>query len=307
MEGLSRGENFEGKGFIADTRDSFDYEKIRELIKEKYCFNPSGKVSESPKDIGDLARMEKYFNRKKENMAWDSGRELKRCELKKNLEVEILNLNAQETMNFWLRVEYDFCNKFDEKGKKEEKDSSIPKKRQKRYTVLDFDENDSEKNGGWSREAQDSFRLLKSGIESEKIANQAFKNVLGAETRITNSNTDIGDKVDSIVLTDNAVLLVQIKTKLIALMEKSNTEIIQEINSDFPELEKKEFFKGWKRIKDEIEKNLGDNNKCKMLIKGVWLTIPTEWKNGKGSDCDERLEIRINEWCEKNGIKKAKD
>ncbi len=303
MEGLPRGENFEGKNFIADARDNFDYEKIRELIKEKYCFNPSGKVSESPKDIGDLARMEKYFNRKKENMAWDPGTELKRCELKKNLEVEISNLSAQETANFWLRVEYDFCKKFDEKG---EKDLSIPKKRQKRHTILDSDESDSEKNGGWSREAKDSFRSLKSGIESEKIANQAFKNVLGAETRITNSNTDIGDKVDSIVLTDNAILLVQIKTKLIALMEKSNAEIIQEINFDFPELEKKEFFKGCKRIKDEIEKNLGDNNKNKMLIKGVWFTIPTEWKNGKGSGCDERLEARIDEWCGKNGIKKVK-
>lgn len=301
MEGLPRSENFEGKSFIADARDSFGYENVKKFIKEKYCFNPTGKISESPKDLGDLARMEKYYKSKKENMKWDPDSELKRCELKKNLEVEISNLNAQEMANFWLRIEDDFCRKFDEK---KEKNLLIPKKKQKRRTVLDFNEDDLGKNGDWSSEAKESFRSLKSGIESEKIANQVLKSILRAEARITNSNTDINAKIDSIIFSDNAILLLQVKTKLLALMEKNNTEIVQEVNSDFQELEKKEFFKGYKKIKEEIEKELGDENKDKVLIKGIWLTIPTEWKTGKDSGYNNRLETEISKWCGINGIKK---
>ncbi len=288
-------ENWEKEKFIAEVRDFFDFDRIKDSVKEEYCFKPTGKVSESTKDLGDLARKEKYYNRKKEEMEWSPKDELRRCELKKNLESEILDLNPQEMANFWLKVETIFCDKFDGKEGKEEKNPLPPLKRR---TYLDEEENSNRENTTWSREAKDSFKSLKGGIESEKIARDIFTKVLKAEeSHITNSKTDIEDKIDLVVFFKNVILLLQVKTKMLNLMEKSNTELIREIKSDAEELDKKAFFKGYKKI----EKSLGLENKG--VIKEAWLTIPTEWKTGKGTGYDERLASGISVWCQENIIK----
>jgi len=294
-----REENGEEKKFSGDAKDIVRYEKIKNLARERYCFNPTAKVSESKKDLGDLARMEKYTSSNKESSDWGHDKELRRCQLRKNLLVETLNSNSRETGNFWLRLERFFCEKFDEKINKEKKHQLPPLKRR---TYLDEEEGNDNKNEEYSREAREAFKSLKNGIESEKIINEVFRKVLGAETRITNSEIDIRRKIDSFVFAENAILMLQIKTKISALMEKNKTEIIQEVNFDVEELEKKKFYEGYK----ETEKELGLENKDKVLVKGIWVTIPTEWKTGKGNGYDERLEIAINEWCLKNGIKKVK-
>lgn len=93
---------------------------------------------------------------------------------------------------------------------------------------------------------------------------------------------------------------------MMELMEKNKIEIIQEVNFDNEDSEKRRFFAGSEKNKKEIENMLGFENKNKLPIKAVWFTTPAEWKTGKGKDYDERLKDEASEWCDKNGIKKAK-
>lgn len=307
MEGV-RGENFEGKNFIADARDfsNFDYEKVKNFIEEKYCFKPTIEAGESKKYLGDLARIEKKSVSKKEYSNWDvySKQEFERCGIMKDLLSEVLKKDEQETNDFWFQNEDIFCKNFDGKGRKEEKYMLPPKKRR---TYIDEELNNIKKDIGWSGEAIRLYELLKSGIGSEKIADKVFGEVLGAEALITKSEVDMNDKVDSIIFSKDVILLLQIKTKMMEFMEKNKTEIIQEVNFDAEEPEKRRFFAGSEKIKKEIENMMVSENKTKPQIKALWFTIPTQWKIGKGKGYDERLEEKVKEWCEENGIKKAKD
>ena len=114
------------------------------------------------------------------------------------------------------------------------------------------------------------------------------------------------DKIDSIIISKDIILLLQIKTKMMEFMKKNKDKIIQEVGFGAEGLEKKKFFEGSERIKKEIEEMLGAENKNKLPIKAVWFTIPTEWKNGKGKGYDQRLEEAVIKWCGENDIKKVK-
>ena len=233
-------ENWEGMNFRREVDSGVKEEKelqdLMKAIEEKYCFRPAERFND--KALGELAHYERYFAIPKNDMKWEEKEE-KRCELKKRLEADLLGKGPLEAASYWQELRGKYCKKFDEKVKGEDKYSPQSlKKKLKRRTILDEDEEPAEK-AGWSREADESFKSMMSGIDSEMVGHNVLEKVLGSDIRMTNSATDINDKIDMLAISDKEILAIQVKTSLMDIMRKNNIELIEEVGPDSQELKKR--------------------------------------------------------------------
>lgn len=294
--GISFGrESMGGMGFENEIKKDFKEDKedqeLKKTIEEKYCFNPAKKFDE--KDLNKLAHLERYFSIRKNDMKWEE-KEAERCELKKGLEADLLEKMPLEVGRYWQELPGKYCKKFDEKVKGEEKYSPDSlKKKFKRRTILD-EEDESMKKAGWSREADNSFKSMRDGINSEIVAHNVLKEVLGYDVKMTNSATDINNKIDVLAISDKEILAVQVKTSMLNIMRKNNSEIIEEVSSESKELEKRKFFEGCSKIEKDLK--LGGLG---VKLRKIWFIIPMEYKRGDSGAYDRGFGEKVKDKFEK--------
>lgn len=265
-------------------KEEKEYQELVEAMKEKYCYNSAEKFDD--KALSKLAHLERYGSLRKNDMIWEE-KEAERCELKKRLEAEVLDKSPMEAAKFWKDLQDKYCNKFDEKIKGEEEYSpkSLKKKKLKRRTILDEEDEEVGKGLNHSKEADDSFKMMMGGIESEMVAHNVLKKVLNCDVKMTNSRTDMNNKIDMIAVSDKDFLAIQVKTSLLDSMRKNGIDMIEEVGPESKEPEKRKLFEGSSRMADEL------NLKARgVSMKTLWITLPREYKSDGSGAYDLRLE-----------------
>ncbi len=248
---------------IGDPIESKEYgNNIEKLLEDAGCFFDAEKEF-MPNDLSRLAKLEKRFIREEKRKEWPVEKEMERCSLKKRLEKKLLSKNPKEIEKYWRNNEHEYRDSF---GRGEEIKS------------------------------KDSFESLKHGVLNEIIADKILKKIPDFRFKMTSSGIDIYQKIDTLGYSNNEKIIFAVQIKYGSIRnigergkKKSEEEledgIVQEIDSEGGELKKNEFLNGCLKLEKEL--SLEDPS---IVVKNIWIIIPSEYKIGEGGNYQDKLE-----------------